>query len=73
MKKLTRELKEKSLSELEKEATKLMIEITKLQLEMKSNPPKDTNTLGKKKKRLAATLTMHSEKKEIEKLKKTRA
>ncbi len=69
MKKVTRELKNKSIEELVKDKAKLATEITKLKLEFKSNPPKDTNLLSKKKKRMAAILTMMSEKKEIERMK----
>jgi len=63
------ELKAKSIHELEKEAKDLREEIAKLRLELKVNPPKDTNVLMKKRKQLAVILTIVGEKKEIEKLK----
>lgn len=69
MKKETKELKSKSLSELEKQAQSLREEIAKLKLEIKVNPAKDTNLLRKKRKKLAAILTIIAEKKETEKLK----
>jgi ribosomal protein L29 len=69
MRKITKELTEKSIAELQKEAQSLKEEIAKLTLEAKSNPPKDTNMVFKKRKRLAVILTLISQKKEIEKLK----
>jgi len=72
MKKTTKELKDKTLKELEGEIQSLRIDITRLRLQAKSNPPKDTNTLPKKKKRLAVVLTMLVQKKELEKLEKVK-
>lgn len=68
MKKQTKELKEKTVNELEKTVQNLREEIARLRLELKVNPPKDTNLLFKKKKRLAVVLTILTEKKEIEKI-----
>lgn len=64
MKKLTKQYREKSLKELEKEVTILREEITKMKLNQKVSPPKDVNLLFKKKKQLAVLLTVMSEKKE---------
>lgn len=64
MKKIRLELKGKSTGELEKEAQKLREEIAKLKLELRVNPPKDTNMLFKKKKKLAVILTLINESKE---------
>ncbi len=66
MKKLTKELKSKTVVELNKEARSLREEIARLDLEAKANPPagssKDTNLLFKKRKRLAVILTLVSQK-----------
>lgn len=70
MKKLTKSFQSKTVSELEKEEKKLREEIGKLRLEWKVNPPKDTNAIFKKRKELAVILTVISQKKELEKLKK---
>ena len=70
MRKLTAELKEKSKQHLEKEVQKLREELAKLRLEHNVNPPKDTNILLKKRKRLAVVLTILGEKKELEGLKR---
>ncbi len=69
MKKITNELKGKNVKELERETQKLREEVARLKLESKVNAQKDTNTLTKKRKRLAVVLTVLTEKKEIEKLK----
>ena len=69
MKKINRELKASSTGELAKEAQKLREEIAKAKLELKVNPPKDTNMLFKRRKRLAVILTIISEKRQVEKLK----
>jgi len=69
MKKEIKELKQKTIKELEKEINNLRQEIAKLKIEMKVNPPKDTNLLTKRKKKLARLLTVLTEKKEEEKLK----
>lgn len=65
MKKITKTYNEKTSKELEKEANLIREEMAKLQLSFKSNPPKDTNILAKKRKQLAVLLTVLSEKKEI--------
>ncbi len=70
MKKITREYKGKTTSELEREAQRLRQEIAKLKLEVKINPPKDTNLLIKKRKELAIILTLISEKRQIEEINK---
>lgn len=70
MKKQTTELKDKSIKELEKGELTLRQEIAKSEQELKVSPPKDTNLIWKKKKRLAVLLTVLSEKKEVEKFKK---
>ncbi len=63
MRKNTKIYSEKTSKELMKEAGLLREEIAKLQLSFKSNPPKDTNSIVKKKKQLAVLLTVLSEKK----------
>jgi len=65
MRKTTKIYSEKTIKELEKETNLVREEIAKLQLSFKSNPPKDTNSLAKKRKQLAVLLTILSEKKEI--------
>ncbi|MEK7597487.1 MAG: 50S ribosomal protein L29 [Patescibacteria group bacterium] len=65
MKKITKTYSEKTSKELEKEVGLMREEIAKLQLSFKSNPPKDTNSLTKKRKQLAVLLTVLSEKKEV--------
>lgn len=70
MKKTIKELRQKTISELEKEVITLKKEVTKLKIEAKVNPPKDTNLLLKKRKRFAQILTVLGEKKEQERLKK---
>ena len=58
MKKLTKELYSKSIDDLNKEVVALGSEIAKLKVERKVKQEKDTNWLFKKQKRLAAILTM---------------
>jgi ribosomal protein L29 len=65
MKKITKIYHEKTSNELVKDANSIREEIAKLQLSFKSNPPKDTNSLVKKRKQLAVILTVLSEKKEV--------
>ncbi|MDO8608964.1 MAG: hypothetical protein Q7R95_00290 [bacterium] len=72
MKKFTKDNKGKTVKELEKMAQMLREEIAKSQLHEKVNPSKDTNMLKKKKKQLAAILSMTTEKKELEKLQNTK-
>jgi len=69
MKKITKEIREKNIRELEKESQKLREEIAKGKLEAKVNQPKNTNGLFIKRKKLAVVLTVLGEKKEIESLK----
>jgi len=65
MRKTTKIYSGKTSKELEKEAGLLREEIAKLKMSFKSNPPKDTNGLTKKRKQLAVLLTLLSEKKEV--------
>lgn len=58
------DLKTKPKKELSKESYILREEIARMRLELKVNPPKDTNLLVKKRKRLAAILTILSQKME---------
>jgi ribosomal protein L29 len=70
MKKLVEQLRKKTIKELEKEIIKQRELIAKLRLQVKVNPPKDTNQLGKERKKLAQLLTIAGEKKEEEKIKR---
>jgi len=70
MKKFIAQLREKTINELEKEIVKQRELLAKLRLQMKVNPPKDTNQLGKERKKLAQMLTILKEKKDEEILKK---
>lgn len=72
MKKLTKELNDKSVSELQKEAQTLREDIAKARLESKANPPKDSNSIAKKSKRLAVVLTLITQKRELSNLKETK-
>lgn len=63
MKKITKEYKAKTIKKLEKEEQILRGEIAKLKLESNVNPPKETNVLIKKGKKLAVLLTVLQEKK----------
>ena len=64
MKKTTKELRQKAKEDLKKEVEALNEEIAKMNLEQKVNPAKDSNLIFKKRKRLAAVLTVLSEKTE---------
>ncbi|OGK38292.1 hypothetical protein A3F03_01835 [Candidatus Roizmanbacteria bacterium RIFCSPHIGHO2_12_FULL_41_11] len=66
MKKLTTELNKNTIKELEREIQAAKEEIAKMRLDIKANPPKDTNALMKKRKRLAVSLTVHGQKKDAE-------
>lgn len=70
MKKIVKDLKAKTISELEKDKLFLVEEIAKLKLSEKVIPQKDKNLLFKKRKKLAVLLTVLTEKKELEKIKK---
>jgi ribosomal protein L29 len=70
MKKIIAQLREKTINELGKEIVKQRELLAKLRLQMKVNPPKDTNQLGKERKKLAQMLTILKEKKDEEILKK---
>lgn len=69
MKKSISEYKDKSVKELEKQEILLREEIGKIAQEFRVSPPKDTNIVFKKRKKLAVLLTVLSEKRELEKLK----
>lgn len=58
------DLKTKSAKELKAESIALRSEIAKLTIERRINPQKDTNSIMKKRKRLARILTILSEKSE---------
>lgn len=58
-----KEIRQKTVKELEKDSRDLITEISKLRLEIKANPPKDSNTYMKKRKKLAVILTVLEEKK----------
>jgi ribosomal protein L29 len=73
MKKEVKELKQKNIKELRKEIENIRQEIAKLKLEQKINPPKDTNLLKKKRKKLAVLLTVLKEKEDIENLTKNKS
>ncbi len=73
MKKETKELKGKSILQITKDVQTLREEIAKLKLEVKVNPQKDTNIIGKKKKKIATLLTVLSELTELEKIKSSQA
>ncbi len=62
MRKAAKELRVKTVEELEKEAQTLRGEIAKMAIEAKIKPEKDTNTIFKKRKRLAVVLTMITQK-----------
>jgi ribosomal protein L29 len=68
MKKEVKDLKNKTIKELIGEATKMRTELAKLTLSRKSNPGKDINSLAKKKKELARTLAVITEKETLEKV-----
>lgn len=66
MKKNVSELQKKTIIQLEKESLVVREVIAKLRLEVKVNPPKNTNLLRKKRKELARMLTVLTEKKDKE-------
>jgi len=68
MKKLTKELKSKTIDKLKQEAQEIRTEMAKIRLETKTNPTKDTNLLIKKRTRLAVILTNLNEKQELKDL-----
>jgi len=63
MKKTTKLFHEKSVAELTQEETKRRAELAKLMIEVKTNPPKDSNIIAKKRKELAVLLTTKHAKK----------
>ena len=64
MKKLVKDYREKTVIELEKEITGLKEEVAKLKLTQRASPVKDTNLLMKKRKQLAALLTVLAQKRQ---------
>ncbi|QQG44689.1 MAG: hypothetical protein HYW86_02125 [Candidatus Roizmanbacteria bacterium] len=70
MKNVIKELNQKNIKELDKEAQSLREEIAKTKLDWTANQPKDTNILIKKKKKLSQILTVLQQKVELEKLNK---
>ena len=70
MKKLVKDLRDKSINELMKRENALRQEIGKLTLEFKVSQPKNTNEIFRKRKELAVVLTVLQEKKDLEELKK---
>jgi len=70
MKKITKEFEDKTVSTLEKELGELRKEIALMTVNARVNPAKDTNTVVKKKKRLAVLLTIINHKKRIDQIKK---
>lgn len=63
MKKQNRDLVQKSVEELQKEAKTLRDDMAKLHVESRVKPEKDTNSSRKKQKRLAVVLTLINTKK----------
>lgn len=72
MKKYTKELNSKTINELEKMEAAMYEELAKIRLQEKVNPSKDKNLLFKKRKQLAVILTVKTQKKDLEELKKTK-
>ena len=64
MKKAPKDIKSKSVKELEKDVQNLRHEIAKSSLESNVTPVKDTNTIKKKRKELARLLTVLNGKKQ---------
>ena len=64
MKKLVKDYRQKTVIELEKEITGLKEEVAKLKLTQRASPVKDTNLLMKKRKQLAALLTVLAQKRQ---------
>jgi len=70
MKKITKTYQDKTVKEIEKLSDVLRLEIAKMVLSKKSSGVKDTNLIHKKRKELAVMLTVLTEKKTAETLKK---
>ncbi len=62
MKNLIKDLSRKSTIDLAKEFAQAKFELAKSRLEVIANPPKDTNSLGKKRRHIARLMTVHKEK-----------
>lgn len=67
MKKALKDLATKTIQELRKEEQTIRLELAHAKLENAVHAPKDTNTLMKKRKKLAVILTLLTEKKMQEK------
>ena len=67
MKKSIKEYDDKSITALEKEAQSARQEIATMSLNSKVNPSKDTNSISKKRRKLAVLLTALVQKKMKEK------
>ncbi|MEO6508892.1 MAG: 50S ribosomal protein L29 [Patescibacteria group bacterium] len=67
MKKSFKELKNKSVADLNKDIATTRDELMKGSMESRSNPQKDTNMISKKKQRLAVLLTALTQQKEAAK------
>ena len=67
MKKIIKEYDDKSIAALEKEAQGARQEIATMSLNSKVNPSKDTNSISKKRRKLAVLLTALVQKKMKEK------
>lgn len=63
MKKSIKEYDDKSITALEKEAQSVRQEIATMSLNARVNPSKDTNSISKKRKKLAVLLTALVQKK----------
>lgn len=72
MKKSFKEVMNKKVSELEKEMHTVKDEIVKIAMEAGSNPQKDTNSISKKRRRLAVLMTAMNQQKEAEAFKNTK-
>lgn len=72
MKKSNKDITDKTIMELVKEAHILREELTKLKLERKINVVKNTNLYPVKKNRLAVVLTVLNQKQEMEQIKDKR-
>lgn len=68
MKKVTRDLAGKSIEELQKEVATLKADIAKLFSTRRAKPEKDTNMVVKKQKRMAAALTLITQKNSVRQL-----
>jgi ribosomal protein L29 len=72
MKKYIKDIRKKTIKEIEKEIVNLKKDIVKSNIEWKINKPKDTNLISNKKKKLAVLMTVLYEMKELEKIRKSK-